>query len=617
MNDDLMAQLESDPRMQQAVAEIVRDLADDPDLNLQAIEKLINAFEFTLQTPEAYGDMRRSAIASGVMDPEDLPEEFDPAFLAAALLALKIIRQQLAGTAAQGFARGGLSAVARAGRRGDTRLAHITPFEDRLLRAHGGSGSINPRTGLPEYGLGKSLKKLFKKIAPVLPIVLNFVAPGLGTAIGTALGASGTAAGMLGSAIIGGTTSKLGGGNFLQGASLGAMGAGLGSTVGGAANSALGLGLGEAGQAMLGSGLVGGVTGAATGQGFLKGAAQGAMGQALGSQVAGLGGPAMQAAGQQLGNMMATGYDPKSALTGAVLAGLTTSVGNKFKPSEAATSGQGLRPGTGEPGLQALDLDLAPLPDAGLRTTDYRTGQVGFRGPTELGADYSLSGEAAPLAPRGFGAADMGTGVAAPGSQVAPAAGGMNWGKAAKLAPTALMMLSAASTPEQVQTALSQSQSEYFNRPLHSWDWDRLRTEAAAAQQPLGIYIAYNWDKLQGGQYNQPAAEDEEKQGTPPTGRARGGAAYARGGALSQVGYLARGGGSGRADTIPARLSDGEFVVDAETVALLGDGSTQEGARRLDEMRHRVRSHKGKALSKGKFSPNAKSPLAYIKERTA
>ena len=584
MNDDLMAQLESDPRMQQAVAEIVRNLADDPDVNLQAVEKLINAFEFTLQTPEAYGDMRRSAIASGAMDPEDLPEEFDPAFLTAALLALKIIRQQLAGSAAQGFARGGLSAVARAGRRGDTRLAHITPFEDRLLRAHGGSGSINPRTGLPEYGLLSGLKKVFKAIAPVLPIALSFIAPGLGTAIGSALGASGTAAGMLGGALLGGASSSLGGGNFLQGAALGAMGSGLGSTVGGAANSALGLGLGEAGQAMLGSGLVGGVTGAATGQGFLKGVAQGAMGQALGSQVSGLGGPAMQAAGQQLGNMMATGYDPKSALTGAVLAGLTTSVGNKFKPSEAATSGSS---GT------APSEALATISEQ--RVWDPEIG--GYRAP-EM---YEVSN----------------TQAVSPATAKAGQAGGMNWGKAAKLAPTALMMLSAASTPEQVQTALSQGQSEYFNRPLHSWDWDRLRTEAAAAQQPLGIYIAYNWDKLQGGQYNQPAAEDEEKQGTPPAGRARGGAAYARGGALSQVGYLARGGGSGRADTIPARLSDGEFVVDAETVALLGDGSTQEGARRLDEMRHRVRSHKGKALSKGKFSPNAKSPLAYIKERIA
>lgn len=611
MNDDLMAQLESDPRMQQAVAEIVRDLADDPDVNLQAVEKLINAFEFTLQTPEAYGDMRRSAIASGVMDPEDLPEEFDPAFLAAALLALKIIRQQLASTAEQGFARGGLSAVAQAGRRGDTRLAHITPFEDRLLRAHGGAGSINPRTGLPEYGLGRSLKKIFKAVAPVLPIVLSFVAPGLGTAIGTALGASGTAASMLGGAIIGGASSKLAGGDFLRGAALGAMGSGLGSTVGGAANSALNLGLGQAGQAMLGSGLVGGAIGAATGQGFLKGAAQGSIGQALGSQIAGLGGAGMQAAGSQLGNMLATGYDPKSALTGAVLAGLTTTAGNKFKPSEVATGGQSLRLGTGEPALRAPTFETT-LPDAGLRTTDFRTGEIGFRGPTEVGPDfYSLSDSRAPVAPRGFGGTDLGSGLTVPPDALsAPTAGGMNWGSAAKLAPAALMMLSAASTPEQVQTALSQDNRDI--RSLSAWDWDRLRTEAAAAQQPLGTYVAYNWDKLQSGQYNQPV-EKEEK----PTARARGGAAYARGGALSQVSYLAQGGGSGRADTIPARLSDGEFVVDAETVAMLGDGSTKEGARRLDEMRRKVRAHKGKTLARGKFSPNAKSPLAYIKERAA
>jgi hypothetical protein len=54
--------------------------------------------------------------------------------------------------------------------------------------------------------------------------------------------------------------------------------------------------------------------------------------------------------------------------------------------------------------------------------------------------------------------------------------------------------------------------------------------------------------------------------------------------------------------------------MDAETVALVGDGSTKEGAKRLDKMRQQIRSHKGKALAKGKFSPNAKSPLSYIKE---
>ena len=37
------------------------------------------------------------------------------------------------------------------GRRGDSVLAHITPKEAALLKRRGGSGTINPDTGLPEY----------------------------------------------------------------------------------------------------------------------------------------------------------------------------------------------------------------------------------------------------------------------------------------------------------------------------------------------------------------------------------------------------------------------------------------------------------------------------------
>jgi hypothetical protein len=37
------------------------------------------------------------------------------------------------------------------GRNGDTILAHINPREAALLREHGGSGDINPETGLPEF----------------------------------------------------------------------------------------------------------------------------------------------------------------------------------------------------------------------------------------------------------------------------------------------------------------------------------------------------------------------------------------------------------------------------------------------------------------------------------
>lgn len=85
-------------------------------------------------------------------------------------------------------------------------------------------------------------------------------------------------------------------------------------------------------------------------------------------------------------------------------------------------------------------------------------------------------------------------------------------------------------------------------------------------------------------------------------------------GGLSQVQSMKIGGGAdGRSDDVNAVLSDGEYVFDAETVAMLGNGSSNAGAKKLDDMRKQVRSHKGRALASGKISPDAKSPLAYLK----
>lgn len=117
------------------------------------------------------------------------------------------------------------------------------------------------------------------------------------------------------------------------------------------------------------------------------------------------------------------------------------------------------------------------------------------------------------------------------------------------------------------------------------------------------------------------AQEDEEANllGEDEQGFAYGGIAesgplgvlYAEGGAPDVEGPVA-GPGTGRSDEIDARLSDGEYVIDAETVALLGDGSTAAGAEALDRMREAIRMHKGQALAKGKFSPAARSPLDYL-----
>lgn len=86
---------------------------------------------------------------------------------------------------------------------------------------------------------------------------------------------------------------------------------------------------------------------------------------------------------------------------------------------------------------------------------------------------------------------------------------------------------------------------------------------------------------------------------------------FAKGG-LAKGGRYMEGAGSGRDDKIPALLSDGEYVIDAETLALLGDGSTKEGAKRMDEFRAKIRKHKGRALSRGRISPDAKSPSKYM-----
>jgi len=68
---------------------------------------------------------------------------------------------------------------------------------------------------------------------------------------------------------------------------------------------------------------------------------------------------------------------------------------------------------------------------------------------------------------------------------------------------------------------------------------------------------------------------------------------YRKGGGHQGPGKVT-GAGSGQEDLIPAWLSDGEYVWSAQDVADLGDGSTDEGVRRLDKMRQMVRRQAGR-----------------------
>ena len=196
--------------------------------------------------------------------------------------------------------------------------------------------------------------------------------------------------------------------------------------------------------------------------------------------------------------------------------------------------------------------------------------------------------------------------AATAGAVVPPTAGAVvppktDW---TKLAPLGLLAASALSSSSGSPTANAPStgspdKGEYFNRPMPGFDYAGAQEAANDENMSLTAYL------------NEPGNYEKFASGAPPVASPT--AFVAQGGTLNQISNLARGSGSGRDDTINARLSDGEYVMDAETVALLGDGSNSEGARRLDQMRKEIRAQKGKSLAKGKFSPDAKSPLAYLK----
>ena len=76
----------------------------------------------------------------------------------------------------------------------------------------------------------------------------------------------------------------------------------------------------------------------------------------------------------------------------------------------------------------------------------------------------------------------------------------------------------------------------------------------------------------------------------------------------SQVPHKETGGGK----PVPAKIADGEYVFPAGFVTALGGGDNKAGAKILDGLREKLRAHKRSAPT-SKIPPKAKSPLDYIK----
>lgn len=174
----------------------------------EAAQQMFEFFSYLAQNPQQYPQVRQFMIENDQLDAEDLPEQMSPDQIAMAAEQFgsmaqtgqmpqpqqQGIAEQFAGPA-QPVPPGVAQELAKYGRGGDTMMAHINPQEAQLLKAVGGSGTINPATGQPEFVL-KKIKKAVKRVTkPVIGAVVGavtgfFTAGPVGAVVGGVTGAA-------------------------------------------------------------------------------------------------------------------------------------------------------------------------------------------------------------------------------------------------------------------------------------------------------------------------------------------------------------------------------------------------------------------------------------------
>jgi hypothetical protein len=419
--------------------------------------------------------------------------------------------------------------LAEQGRGPDTRLIHMSDKEiaglQALAMAHGGSLTINPKTGLPEAGFLDNL----------LPTI---VGAGIGYFTGNP---------MMAAAI-------MGGGTYLN---TGDLGKGLMAGLGGYGAGSLGASMGGFGEAAIGAGAAEAANAEAVKQG-LTGEAQSKFVQdQVTNKMANIGTMEKLNAG-----MGAVGKSGVEALGGWKNVGMAA----------APALMQALTPHKAAPVSAAADQGM-------VRPYEFA---YNAKTPTNMvGADYK-PGELVDSSER--------TWFDPKYKELTPykAAGG------------GLMTLAAGGPVEQMSNANAVGANTGFPMAdVHSGAY------ATPYQTPVSQNV------LQGAQ---------DTRVDPYTGEER----FAAGGLSTLGGYAAggnprllKGPGDGMSDNIPAvigdkqpaRLADGEFVVPADVVSHLGNGSTDAGAKQLYKMMDRIRAQRtGKKKQAPEVNPRKAMP---------
>jgi hypothetical protein len=445
--------------------------------------------------------------------------------------------------------------LASRGRKGDSMLVHMAPQEvsglQALAKAHGGTLTLNPDTGLPEANFLKS----------ILPTLIG---------AGLSVASGGTLTPLMAAMVTGGGYA----------AATGSLSKGLMAGLGAYGGAGLLGGLSAAGTAAAGAGE--GLAGAAGMANPLAGMEAAALENAAVAPAAGVqvGAPIVDSANlSQTGTNLFGSAAPTQPINGLTFAPETVS------PINAANIAPTVTPAPQTDFLSGMDqAALENKAVAGFNpanTDSYTNIKRGLSGlmdnPASRDAFMTKMGGDAGLLKTGMMAA-------------APALMGMGDKQVGYKG----------SGPNPFRYRYEQRMPEGPNM-----------TGSSEALQYQGRYVPY----ANGGPVDEMSQRNEAMTLMADGGQmfARGGISHL--GDYSDGGRLLKGPGDGVSDSIPAtiankrpaRLADGEFVVPARIVSELGNGSTEAGARKLYAMMDRVQKARKKSIGKNRVAINSRA----------
>lgn len=479
------------------------------------------------------------------------------------------------------------------GRGPDTELVHMSKGEIKGLRqlamAHGGDLTINPETGLPEAGF---LTKILPVVAAAAAtyFTAGAAAPLLETSLGVSAGTAGLLAGAGAGAMIGGASAAIQGQDFGKGALFGGLGGALSGGLG-AYDAMPALGAAEAP-----------IVNPETGEVLKQVAGPGVnMPQPVSFNPAAtpsipMDGPLQQVAGPGVSMNSISGV-PTAANDFPIKPGLPdlqkgygrNEYGDVYKLATAPTPTPSYYSGLGS-SMGDMAKKAAILAAPGL-AAQYGMGAEENSGQVPTGESSSVLGRISPnfraqvpTQPNPYYTAQY------PDYKKNPY--GMAGGGAVAFANRGIVQdlprSSGADVGTYTDTDPNTAKLDAYNAALYRFN---------KANKKAGIKDAVQFKQAQ-------ALGDIEEA-------AAGGIMHGLGG-YSDGGRLLKGPGDGMSDSIPAqigekqpaRLADGEFVVPADVVSHLGNGSTDAGAKKLYSMMDKIRHAR---TGKKKQAPEVKT----------